>query len=270
LRYTQRHPVPSHIPRPPYAETGIIPYSSFSDPSSPIALATDPDYLDRMRHAGRVARHVLQHVACAMAVSGTTTEEIDLAVHQALIQDHGAYPSPLNYAGFPKSLCTSINEVICHGIPDSRPLKMGDVVSFDVSCFIGGVHGDNCATVIVGDVPEEKTDKQRTTSSRSNSVGAMDWRGIPVKTSGFKNAEQEEDLKRARQLVAATRESLYAAIAECKTGSCLTKVGAAIQDVADSYGYSTVEKYRGHGIGTEFHTAPYVKVRAIRTNELLY
>jgi methionyl aminopeptidase len=135
--------------------------------------------------------------------------------------------------------------VICHGIPDKRPLQFGDIVSFDVSCFLGGVHGDNCATVLVGD--EQAVDD----------IG-VDWRGVPYR-SQFDTPEEEAMFRSARRLVHATRESLYAAIIRCGPGSCLTEVGAAIQEVADRYGYSTVTKYRGHGIGEEFHCAPYVK-----------
>jgi methionyl aminopeptidase len=184
--------------------------------------------------------------ACSLAKPGVETDEIDTAVHEEIIR-LGAYPSPLNYHGFPKSVCSSINEVICHGIPDSRPLQNGDIVSFDVSCFVGGVHGDNCATVIVGD-------------EQDNDEIGVDWRGVPYRAK-FDTPEEESMFRSGRRLVHATRESLYAAIAGCGPGSCLTEVGAAIQEVADDYGYSTVTKYRGHGIGEEFHCAPYVKVR---------
>jgi methionyl aminopeptidase len=152
----------------------------------------------------------------------------------------------LNYANFPKSLCSSINEVICHGIPDGRPLEFGDVVSFDVSCYLDGVHGDNCATMIVGDKQD------------ADQGGGVDWRGVPYLME-FENKEQEAKFVAARRLVQAARESLYAAIDRCRPGGCMTEVGGAIHDVADAYGYHTVEKYRGHGISNEFHCAPFVK-----------
>jgi methionyl aminopeptidase len=196
-----------------------------------------------MREAAHLARHTLDMV-CSLAKPGVTTDELDTAVHEHLIQA-GAYPSPLNYAGFPKSLCSSINEVICHGIPDLRPLQMGDVVSFDVSCFYNGVHGDNCATVIVGD-EQEKPEIGR------------DWQGVPYRAQ-FDSPDTAAHFEEARRLVRATRESLYAAIDTCRPGSCLSEVGHAIQDVADAYGYKSVEKYRGHGICHEFHCAPFVK-----------
>ncbi len=85
---------------------------------------------------------------------GVTTDEIDRVGHEYLL-DHGAYPSTLGYKGFPKSLCTSVNEVICHGIPDGRPLEDGDIVNIDITAYIGGVHGDTSATYLVGDVDEE-------------------------------------------------------------------------------------------------------------------
>jgi methionyl aminopeptidase len=232
--------VPQHIARPPYAATGQIPMSRYGH----TILIHDETSIERMRFAARLARKVLDY-ACSLAKPGVETDEIDVAVHEAII-DNGAYPSPLNYAEFPKSLCSSINEVICHGIPDARPLQRGDIVSFDVSNFVNGVHGDNCATVIVDD--EQEVDE----------IG-VDWRGVPYRTE-FDSPEEEASFRAARRLVHATRESLYAAIATCKPGSCLTEVGGAIQDVADEYGYSTVEKYRGHGIGEEFHCAPFVKV----------
>ena len=198
-----------------------------------------------MRIAARLARKILDY-ACDLAKPDVTGDEIDSAVHEALLEA-GAYPSPLNYVGFPKSLCSSINEVICHGIPDERPLQNGDIVSFDVSCFINGVHGDNCATILVGDEQEE------------DEIG-VDWRGVPYKSKDkFENPEEEVMFRAGRRLIHAARESLYEAIHRVGPGACLTDVGDAIQDVADAYGYSTVEKYRGHGIGEVFHCAPFVK-----------
>jgi methionyl aminopeptidase len=235
-------PVPPYISRPPYADTGNIPHNPWGDQ----VLLHDASSIERMRIAARLARKVLD-IACASTAPGNTSDEIDTIVHNAIIE-HGAYPSPLNYAGFPKSLCSSINEIICHGIPDARPLLLGDVVSFDVSCFVNGVHGDNCATIIVGDSQETMSD-----------AGA-DWRGVPYRTQ-FESHEQELAFLNARRLVHAARESLYAAIATCRPGSCLTEVGAAIQDVADAYGYSSVQQYRGHGVGEVFHCPPFVKVR---------
>jgi methionyl aminopeptidase len=109
--------------------------------------------IERMRLAGRLAAEAL-HVAGEHALPGVTTDEIDRVVHEFLC-DHGAYPSTLGYRGYPKSCCTSLNEVICHGIPDSTVMVDGDIVNVDVTAFLGGVHGDTNATFCVGDVSEE-------------------------------------------------------------------------------------------------------------------
>jgi methionyl aminopeptidase len=109
--------------------------------------------IERMRVAGRVAARAMREAARAIA-PGVTTDEIDRIGHEYLL-DHGAYPSTLGYRGFPKSLCTSVNEVICHGIPDSRRLEDGDIVNIDLTAYIDGVHGDNCATYLCGNVDEE-------------------------------------------------------------------------------------------------------------------
>jgi methionyl aminopeptidase len=114
-----------------------------------------------MRVAGRVAAEVLIEAGRAVA-PGVTTDEIDRVAHEAALE-RDSYPSPLNYRGFPKSVCTSVNEVICHGIPDSRKLVDGDIVNIDVTCFIGGVHGDTNCTFLVGDVDEASRELIRVT-----------------------------------------------------------------------------------------------------------
>jgi methionyl aminopeptidase len=113
----------------------------------------DPETIERMRVAGRIAAAALDEVGRHVA-PGVTTDELDAIGHEFLL-DHGAYPSTLGYRGFPKSLCTSVNEVVCHGIPDSTELVDGDIVNVDITAFIGGVHGDTDATYLVGDVVEE-------------------------------------------------------------------------------------------------------------------
>ena len=236
-----------NINLPPYAETGLVMPNLF--PSR--VIIHDEDSITRMRTAARLARKVLDK-ACSIATVGTTTDAIDGAVHSAILRA-GAYPSPLNYSGFPKSVCSSVNEVVCHGIPDARALKAGDVVSFDVSCFIAGVHGDNCATVIVGD----SNDDDGGNSDRAQS-GPKDWRGVLQKTK-FASDEEEELFITGRRLVQATLESLNEGVAACRPGACLSDVGNSIHAVVDAYGYDTVTKYRGHGIASEFHCAPFVK-----------
>ena len=137
--------VPPEIPRPDYAETG--------DPIRRRQPWVQPDdVIARMRVAGRAAAEVLELGAAAVA-PGVTTDEIDAVVHQAYI-DRGGYPSTLNYRHYPKSLCTSVNEVICHGIPDDRQLRDGDIVNLDVTIYLDGVHGDTNATYLVGQVDE--------------------------------------------------------------------------------------------------------------------
>jgi methionyl aminopeptidase len=113
----------------------------------------DADTIGRMRVAGRIAAQAMAAVA-EHIVAGVTTDELDRIGHEFLL-DQGAYPSTLGYRGFPKSLCTSVNEVICHGIPDSTVLRDGDIVNIDITAFIGGVHGDTDATYFVGDVDDD-------------------------------------------------------------------------------------------------------------------
>jgi methionyl aminopeptidase len=140
-----RRTVPEGIPKPSYADTGVV--DRWPEPTVKSA-----DVIERMRRAGREAADVLATVAAA-AVPGVTTDELDALCHR-LVLERDAYPSPLNYEGsvqpFPKSLCTSVNEVICHGIPDDRALVDGDIVSLDATLFLDGVHGDTCVTVPVG------------------------------------------------------------------------------------------------------------------------
>lgn len=112
-----------------------------------------PETIEKMREAGRIAARAMHAAADAIA-PGVTTDHLDAVAHEYML-DHGAYPSALGYRGFPKSVCTSVNEVICHGIPDARPLEDGDLVKIDVTAYKDGVHGDNCATFFCGDVSEE-------------------------------------------------------------------------------------------------------------------
>lgn len=112
-----------------------------------------PDEIEKMKAAGIVARQVLDAAGAAVR-PGITTDEIDNIVHEESIK-RGAYPSPLNYHGFPKSCCTSVNEVICHGIPDDRKLEEGDVVNLDITCYLNGFHGDCSEMFVVGDTDDE-------------------------------------------------------------------------------------------------------------------
>jgi methionyl aminopeptidase len=138
--------VPASIPRPEYVGKPQPARLGESDVKS-------PEMIERMRVAGRIAAQALAEVGRHVQ-PGITTDELDRIGHEFLL-DHGAYPSTLGYKGFPKSLCTSINEVICHGIPDDTVLRDGDIVNIDITAYIGGVHGDTDATYLVGDVDEE-------------------------------------------------------------------------------------------------------------------
>ena len=137
--------VPPNIKKPPYALTG--------DPGRSISsLVRDDDEIERMEKAGKIAALVLLEAGSNVS-PGITTDKIDEIVHE-MILSFDAYPSPLNYRGFPKSVCTSVNEVICHGIPDSRSLQEGDIVNIDVTVYHEGVHGDTSVTFPVGEIPE--------------------------------------------------------------------------------------------------------------------
>jgi methionyl aminopeptidase len=141
-----RRAVPSSIRRPEYVDQPApAPYDG--------PEVKDADTIDRMRVAGKVAAQALEEVGRHVR-PGVTTDELDRVGHDFLVE-HGAYPSTLGYRAFPKSLCSSVNEVICHGIPDSRPLQDGDICNIDITGYLDGVHGDTNATFLVGDVAEE-------------------------------------------------------------------------------------------------------------------
>lgn len=141
-----RQDVPSSIERPEYVDRP----SPRKDTSDGIRT---PEVIEAMRVAGRIAAQALEEGGKAVK-PGATTDDIDKVVHEFLC-DHGAYPSTLGYKYFPKSCCTSLNEVICHGIPDSTVIEDGDICNIDVTAYIHGVHGDNNATFLAGDVSEE-------------------------------------------------------------------------------------------------------------------
>ena len=177
-----------------------------------------PPMIDKMRAACQLAADTLLMVGEKLR-AGMTTNEIDVLVHDYTLAN-GAYPSPLNYKGFPKSVCTSPNEVVCHGIPSKRVLNEGDIVNVDVTSYLPakhGWHGDTSATFYVG--------------------------------------EPSEDAKKVTEVA---RRSLELGIAVVKDGARIGDIGAAIQEYAEKAGCSVVREYVGHGIGREFHTAPQV------------
>ena len=141
-----RRTVPASIPRPEYVgRPGPERWTGSN--------VLEPEMIERVRVASRIAAQALDEVGRHVG-PGVTTDALDAIGHEFLV-DHGAYPSTLGYRGFPKSLCTSLNEVICHGIPDSTVVEDGDIVNIDITAFVGGVHGDTNATFLAGEVDEE-------------------------------------------------------------------------------------------------------------------
>ena len=160
-----RRPVPAHIVRPEYVDQPAPERFTGSE-------VKDAETIEKMRVAGRIAAQALQEVGKHVA-PGVTHDELDRIGHEFLL-DHDAYPSTLGYRGFPKSLCTSANEVICHGIPDSRVVEDGDIVNIDITAFIGGVHGDTNATFVTPGVSEEVRDLvERTEEALRRAINAV-------------------------------------------------------------------------------------------------
>jgi methionyl aminopeptidase len=157
--------VPGNIRRPEYVgKPAPTPYTG--------SEVQTPETVEAMRVAGGIAARAMAEAAKLIA-PGVTTDELDRVAHEYMC-DHGAYPSTLGYRGFPKSLCTSVNEVICHGIPDSTVLRDGDIINLDVTAYIGGVHGDTNATYLVGDVDEEsRLLVERTRESLTRAIKAV-------------------------------------------------------------------------------------------------
>ena len=166
---SQRRTVPSHIAAPDYAYTGR---PKLGD----VHKILNAEELSRLRKACQAAAKVLKLVSEAIQ-PGTTTDALDVLAHEAIVS-LGAYPSTLNYRGFPKSICTSPNEVICHGIPDSRPLLDGDILNVDVTLFLEGMHGDTNATFAVGSIDE--TSKNLILAARESL-----WQGIRAVKPGL-------------------------------------------------------------------------------------
>ncbi|MGH3458307.1 type I methionyl aminopeptidase [Aeromicrobium sp.] len=143
---TPHRTVPDHIDEPEYVgQPAPLPYRG--------PMVRSDETIAAMRVAGRIAAQALDAVEAAIA-PGVTTDELDRVGHEFLVA-HDAYPSTLGYRGYPKSLCSSVNEVICHGIPDDRPLEDGDIVNIDITAYVDGVHGDTSRMYLVGDVDEE-------------------------------------------------------------------------------------------------------------------
>ena len=174
-----------------------------------------------MRLAGRLAGEVLDHLT-PYVKPGVTTDELDRLAHDYMVNVQGCVPAPLNYAPngynpYPKSICTSVNHVICHGIPNDKPLKKGDIVNIDITVIKDGWHGDTSRMFVVGDA----------------SIAA-------------------------KRLCQVTYEAMWKGIQIVKPGVRLGDIGFAIQQFAESAGYSVVREFCGHGIGQGFHEDPQI------------
>ncbi len=176
-----------------------------------------PEEIEKMRVAGRMAAEVLELIEPHVQ-PGVTTAELDRICHDHIVNEQNAIPACLNYRGFPKSICTSVNQVVCHGIPsEKKALKNGDIVNIDVTVIYDGYHGDTSKMYFVG-----------------------------------------KRLPHAERLVQVTQECLYKGIEMVKPGAKLGDIGHAIQQYAESNHYSVVREYCGHGIGAVFHEDPQV------------
>ena len=176
-----------------------------------------PEEIELMRTAGRLAADVLEMIE-PHVIPGVSTGELDRICHDYIVNVQQAIPAPLNYNGFPKSICTSPNYVICHGIPsDTQRLKQGDIINIDITVIKDGFHGDTSKMFLVGEVPPH-----------------------------------------AEKLVKITQECLYKAIDIVRPGTTLGDIGNIIQQYAESNHYSVVREYCGHGIGRIFHEEPQV------------
>ncbi len=176
-----------------------------------------PEEIEKMRVAGALAAQTLEMIR-PYVKPGVTTGELDRICHNYITQDLGGIPAPLNYNGFPKSICTSVNDVICHGIPsDTKKLKNGDIINIDVTVIKDGYHGDTSIMVPVGKIPSH-----------------------------------------ADRLIKVTQECLYLALELVKPGTTLGDIGHVIQRHAEKHYYSVVREYCGHGIGRVFHEDPQV------------
>lgn len=214
---TPRKEIPSNIELPDYAKTGE-PISELKNDRTNKIKILKPEEIEKMREVCKLGREILD-IAGSFVKPGITTDEIDEIVHNESIK-RGGYPSPLNYFNYPKSVCTSVNEVICHGIPDKRILKDGDIVNIDVSFYKFGMHADLNETYYVGD-----------------------------------KAKNDKDLVR---LVETTREALNLSIEAIKPGLPVREFGNIIQKHADDNNVSVVRTYCGHGVNSLFHCQPEV------------
>ncbi|RKP28157.1 peptidase M24, structural domain-containing protein [Syncephalis pseudoplumigaleata] len=180
--HIEQRPVPASVTsRPPYAGAGSS-YTYEDEHDGSIELIARPEQTSGMRAAGQLAAQALQRAA-GMIEPGVTTEQLDEALH-AFICQHGAYPSPLNYRGFPRSICTSVSNVIAHGIPDKRPLEDGDIINVDVTVYRQGYHGDTSATFLVGQVDAQGQALVHATREAMEAAIRLCGPGVPLREIG--------------------------------------------------------------------------------------
>jgi len=205
-----RRKVPDHIKKPDYANSGVPDAKKQNEADKEIVIYNE-EQIESIRYACNVARSALDlcHKHCK---KGVTTEELDLLAHEYIIE-HDCYPSPLNYWHFPRSICTSINETICHGIPDTRELRDRDLINVDVSAYNkDGFHGDVNETYLIGDPSPQ-----------------------------------------SRYLTEVTYTALHKAIEYCKPGRMYREIGNVISNYCEPLGFGVVRDFFGHGVGELFH-----------------
>jgi len=222
--------VPNHIPKPSYffqqqqqqqqhqhqqTQSSLFAYLE----KAPIPILSTADIVG-IRNASKLARKAL-NFAGTLVKPGVRLDEIDQQVHNKIIE-WGGYPSPLYYFGFPRSICTSLNECMCHGIPDDTDLKDGDILKIDVTVYYEGYHGDCCDSFLVGIHPDHVAHR------------------------------------RALQFLQVAKECLHSAISICSPGIPFNHIGAHIQKFLAQHGHGTPRFCSGHGIGRDFHTAPLI------------
>ena len=216
--------VPAQVTPPEYFLTGVPPPS----PAQPTVNTAEE--IERLRAACSLARRILRD-ASSLATPGVTTDQIDQLVTR-LAFEAGAYPSPLNYRNFPKSVCTSVNNVICHGIPDDRPLLSGDIINIDVTVFLGGFHGDCSDTFLVGEVDE--AGRTLVEVARAALAVGVEQCGPGQRFSSIGESIPHSNLRSTNSL----------------------SPGAAIQDYVTEQRLAVVPAFTGHGIGRHFHGPP--------------
>lgn len=256
-----RRAVPEGIPRPDYA---LHPNGESIAEQRAYKLnraeRQTGDRLVAVRRAAAVARQILD-IAIEAVRPGISTDAIDAIVHDATIA-RNAYPSTLGYFKFPKSCCTSINEVICHGIPDSTVLQEGDIVNLDISAYIDGCHGDCNETVFVGKPVLRKNNnnnnKPPTKRVDEAAPAAADVQTTTQTEEAGAPAEEELLDMESIQLVHTTYHAMMTAIGICKPGTMYKHIGDAVESVTDRHHYGVVRSVCGHGIADNFHCPPNV------------